>query len=195
MSRFSRKVETIESKPSIFIVCEGQQTEPNYFLKFPITNKTVKGIGYNTVSLVEYAIENGSEYDEIWCVFDEDGKKDQFDQAIRLCEKKGCFAAYTNEAFELWYLLHFNDMQPDVGITRKQYCEKLTSFLPTKRAKDRPKYCKNDETIYEKLLASQHTAISRAKKLLGSYPSHLQPSEQKPSTTVHLLVENLNKYL
>jgi len=48
--------ELIE-KPSILIVCEGENTEPSYFNQFKVTSATVKsvGTGYNTVSLVEKA--------------------------------------------------------------------------------------------------------------------------------------------
>jgi len=47
--------------------------------------------------------------------------------------------------------------------------------------------------IYEKLLPYQEVAIRNAKRLLDSY-SNIDPFNNSPSTTVHLLVEELNKY-
>lgn len=194
-SRFTRKKEVEESKPSILIICEGEKTEPNYFKSFPVKNKKVLGIGYNTVSLVDYATKFITEYDEIWCVFDEDSRKQDFDRAINKCFKNNLKVAYSNESFELWYLLHFNDIQNDVRITRGQYCDKLTEFIPSDRGRDKPKYCKNDQYVYFRLLENQHIAIRRAKKLATCYPNHLNNSNKKPVTTVHLLVERLNQFL
>lgn len=193
-NRFSRNVETEDAKPSIFIICEGEKTEPNYFLGFRLSNVKVEGKGYNIVSLIEYAEQFKYEYDEIWCVFDQDGHIDKFDSAISKC-RENVHAAYTNEAFELWYLLHFDDIQPDMGMTRDQYCEKLDAYIPQKRGRNRPKYCKNDREIYNKLLEHQSTAIRRAKRILDDYPEYYNPSQKKPVTTVHLLVERLNEFL
>lgn len=199
ISRFHRSENTKEAKPSIVIICEGENTEPNYFESFPITNKKVIGTGKNTESLVTEARTYSKEYDQVWCVFDEDSRKSQFDNAINSCENgdyANVFAAYSNESFELWYLLHFNDIQPDVGITRHEYCKKLDEHLPTIRKRDKPKYCKNDISNYSKLLQYQSIAIKRAKKLYSEgYPKGIPHHQKKPVTTVYLLVEGLNKYI
>ncbi len=49
-----RPVAELTVKPSILIVCEGENTEPSYFNQFRITSAKVKSVGegYNTVSLV-----------------------------------------------------------------------------------------------------------------------------------------------
>lgn len=194
MPNFTRPFETEDAKPSILIICEGERTEPNYFLGFRLSHVKVEGKGYNTVSLVDYALTFRDDYDEIWCVFDQDGHIDNFDRAISRC-KENVHAAYTNEAFELWYLLHFKDIQADTGITRAQYCKKLDEHLPQKRGRDRPKYCKNDSEVYQRLLPYQSLAIKRAKDMRAYYEAHLPNSQKKPITTVHLLVERLNEFL
>ncbi len=44
----------------------------------------------------------------LWCVFDKDSfSDDNFNQAKKLAENNNIRPAYSNEAFELWYLLHF----------------------------------------------------------------------------------------
>ncbi len=192
--RHQRKVgKKGKPKDLILIVCEGEQTEPNYFENFKLTNVDIDRSGYNTDSLVNRAIElkkqakkYGKIYNQVWCVFDRDSFKPQnFNNAIFLAEKNNIKVAYSNEAFELWYLLHFHFY--DTGISRKDYCKKLDKLLCHK-------YEKNSKDIYDELLERQGIAIKNAQKLLAQ---HLKPNPEKnnPSTTVHLLVEELNKWL
>ncbi|MBF0339286.1 MAG: RloB domain-containing protein [Nitrospirae bacterium] len=69
----------------------------------------VTGTGYNTVRLVNEAIKekNNGSYHSVWAVFDKDDFN-QFNNAIQITAKNNICVAYSNEAFELWYLLHFN---------------------------------------------------------------------------------------
>lgn len=67
-----RKIPTKIEKPTILIVCEGENTEPSYFNQFKLSTAIIKckGIGFNTVSLVDKTIEfkNETQYDQVWCV-------------------------------------------------------------------------------------------------------------------------------
>jgi hypothetical protein len=59
-------------------------------------------------------------------------------------------------------------------------------------------YKKNSATMYEDLLASggdQQRAINHAEELLGTYGDRTDYANHNPSTTVHLLVAALNKFL
>jgi len=49
------------------------------------------------------------------------------------------------------------------------------------------------KTIY--LHKNTDTAVRNSKRLLKTYGKNLNPEKDNPSTTVHLLVEELNKYL
>jgi hypothetical protein len=82
------------------------------------------------------------------------------------------------------YLLHFHYYQ--TGITRAQYITKLSNLL------NRP-YHKNDPEIYSTLLLRQSDAIHNAKRLLAQCDP-IFPAHDNPSTTVHCLVEELNKF-
>lgn len=53
---------------------------------------------------------------------------------------------------------------------------------------------KRSEQIYDELSEKQAIAIKNAKKLIQQYQSH-NPVQDNPSTTVHLLVEELNKFI
>ena len=194
---YNRKVKT---RRWFLIVCEGEKTEPNYFRSFPVDRKLIKldieGKGRNTMSLVEKAIElkDGSEFDEtdrFWCVFDRDknpknpNDSQNFNSAITLARNNGIHVAYSNDAFELWYLLHFHFY--NTGISRQDYQNMLTKLLGHE-------YKKNSETIYEELKDKQQDAIKHAKRLLQEYEPP-NPETDNPSTTVHLLVEELNSFI
>ncbi|MCP4217028.1 MAG: RloB domain-containing protein [bacterium] len=179
---------------SLLILCEGEKTEPLYFEAFRVSSAKVKvsGCGYNTVSLVKKAMEmrdkakrNGEEYSQVWSVFDKDSFSMQdFNAAIALAKREKIEVAYTNEAFELWYLLHFNSYES--GISRTEYKRMLSKLL-------KHPYKKNSQTMYTELLPGQANAIKRAERLLKSYKPK-NPGKDNPSTTVHKLVKELNRY-
>jgi hypothetical protein len=186
----SRKIDMREVKQRFLIVCEGEKTEPNYFRSFRVPKNVidVHGVGETPSRLVQSAIElkNQDEYDQIWCVFDrDDWSIADFNNAIKSAKKEGFGVAYSNEAFELWYLLHFEFLS--TGIPRSDYILKLTSLLGHK-------YKKNSETIYDELLEKQSTAIKNAENLVKEYIPHV-PSRDNPSTAVHLLIKELNKFI
>ena len=189
-----------KSRRWFLIVCEGEKTEPNYFRSFPVDTKVIKldikGEGKNTKSLVEKAMElkSNAEYDEkdrFGCVFDRDknpknpNDSQNFNSAITLARNNGIDVAYSNDAFELWYLLHFHFY--NTGISRQDYQNMLTKLLGHE-------YKKNSETIYEELKDKQQDAIKHAKRLLQEYEPP-NPETDNPSTTVHLLVEELNSFI
>ena len=188
-----RRIKTREQKPTILIVCEGGKTEPNYFNAFPVTSLEVhvEGTGFNTISLVNKAINFSKKrsYDQVWCVFDKDDfPKQDFNNAIQKMEDKGkrFHCAYSNESFELWYLLHFSYYI--AASNRKAYCKLLSDSL-------QQEYQKNCKTMYDDLLEKQQDAIRNAKNLLNQYDDSTPPADKNPSTTVYLLVEELNKHL
>ena len=192
-AELSRKVNTRFLR-RILIVCEGEKTEPNYFKCFPQNPLVfdaidIKGTGYNTVSLVREAIrlkglaDNDSKpFIEVWCVFDKDSFSSQnFMEAIRLANANSIKCAYSIEAFELWYILHFDYC--DAALSRTQYKEMLTERL------GKP-YTKNSEEMYSLLESKQKNAVKNAKKLFEQqkeFPCY----QQNPVTTVFRLVEKL----
>lgn len=185
----SRKVNIREVKQRFLIVCEGEKTEPNYFRSFRVPKNIVdvRGLGQNPSNLVDAAKDIKAEdddYDQCWCVFDRNSwTLEDFNNAISKAKYSGIQIAYSNEAFELWYILHFEYL--NTGIPRSDYVSKLSSLLGKK-------YQKNSETIYDEILDKQHTAIKNAINLLQQYDRH-DPARDNPATTVHLLVQELNK--
>lgn len=196
-SKNSRNINYKNKTTKILIVCEGEKTEPNYFRAFPVDTDVVelkiKGTGRNTDSLVKKAIElrdtaekSENSYNQVWCVFDRDSFPAQnFNRAIEIANKEKFKVAYSNQSFELWYLLHFNYY--DTSIQRSDYIKKLTTLL-------KKQYKKNDENIYEELKSKQAFAIKNAIKLL-KYHNTQSPEMSDPSTTVYELVERLNEFI
>jgi hypothetical protein len=128
-----RPIAELTEKPSILIDCEGENTEPSYFNQFRITSAKVKSVGegYNTVSLVNRALVLAQQenYDQVWCVFDKDDFIDNdFNSAIQIAEANNFGVAYSNQSFEYWLLLHFNDHQGG-GIHRDSYNDKINELL------------------------------------------------------------------
>ena len=194
--RFQRDInrKTMEEIERFLIVCEGEKTEPIYFESFEVFSAHIKviGAGKNTESLVNSAIEfnNQGEYDQVWCVFDKDSFHDQqFNNACSKAEQNGLHVAYSNQSFELWYILHFGLLESQLD--RHQYIKKLDEFFKKFFGRN---YQKNDTETFHLLKPFQNTAIKNAKRLASYYDSHNTPSQRFPATYVFELVEELNKF-
>lgn len=185
-------------KQSFLIICEGVNIEPDYFNAFRLTSASVKAVGkgLNTVRLVQEAMiirneerRKGHSFDQYWVVFDKDDfSNTDFNEAIRLAEANGFQVAYSNQAFEYWFLLHFNAYSG--YIHRGDYEQLLSRQMKTK-------YSKKDSftaRIYGLLLPYQPDAIARARKILADF-GDTPPSLAVSSTTVFKLVEALNRFL
>ena len=147
------------------IVCEGEKTEPLYFEAFKAdlpkgvlqnTTLEIEGEGKNTLSLIQEIQKirarrervMGRLYDQVWAVFDRDSFPAQnFNNAIFKARNAvpEIFCAWSNEAFELWYLLHFEFYQ--TAISRDLYKEKLEQAISKKMGKPF-KYQKNNTGMY-----------------------------------------------
>ncbi len=179
------------------IACEDSKSSRHYFESFSVDRKRfevrVLGTGMNTNSLVqetirqmEGQIRKRTPYSAVWCVFDRDSfPKQNFNEAFRLANEKGIKVAWANEAFELWYLLHF--AFHDSALSRRQYAEKLLGHGLV--------YDKSDKEIFRKLELQMSTALKNAKKLEKFWNDKgvTDPQQHNPSTSIHLLVEDLLK--
>ena len=185
-----RQINIREPLQRFLIVCEGERTEPNYFSGFRVPSVRIKitGKGKDPLKLVNHALKlrGKNRYDQVWCVFDKDDvSPDRFNQALTLAKQHKIKAAYSNQAFELWYLLHFR--YNDAALSRSDYINRLSQCLGYR-------YQKNDPALYQKLLSRQADAIQNAVRLLEQYALP-NPAADNPSTTVHLLVQELNRFI
>lgn len=195
------------------IVCEGEKTEPYYFEGFK--NDLPKGVlesvtiditgtGKNTLSLIEEVMTQrdvreqatGRRYDQVWAVFDRDNFPAQnFNNAIFKARqlRPEIYCAWSNEAFELWYLLHFDFFQN--AMSRMEYQVKLEAAIK-QRMGQVYKYNKRDPGLYRilKRYGSVEQAIVRAKRLHDQYHSE-NFAEHNPCSLVYLLVAELRKLM
>lgn len=134
-----RPFASLTAKPSILKVCEGENTEPSYFNQFRLSSAKVKSVGegYNTISLVNRAVELSQQhnFDQVWCVLDKDDSSDNdFNKAIQIAKINNFEIAYPNQAFEYWLILNFIDHQGG-GMHRNDYDDKINSFLKPYKVK------------------------------------------------------------
>lgn len=185
-----RRRDRLEVLQRFLIVCEGEKTEPRYFEGFRVPQLVVdvKGLGNDPKRIVEEAIRKSeeAEYNQVWCVFDRDDVEvGDFNGALQRARSQQIQVAYSNQAFELWYLLHFDFH--NTAISRRDYVTKLSKSMGRE-------YRKNDSRMFDLLSSRQNTAIQNANRLLGQYSPH-NPASDNPSTTVHTLVTQLKRFL
>ena len=185
------------------IVCEGKKTEPNYFKAFTerwseVKEVNVKGCGCSTCQLINEAKkiqeklehERQVSFDRVWLVFDKDEFKD-FNKAIEDAKKEGMNCAWSNQAFELWYVLHFQYL--DTGVDRKQYIGMIEDKV-RKALKDKNfKYKKNAVGFYQILQkhGDEDFAFKNAEKLRNRHKGKVDYAAHNPCTEVDLLVNEL----
>ncbi len=191
-------------KPRIYILCNGERAEPQYFQDFKdylkehniLVRYRKEFLKKAPWDFIEAAIKfkeeeqqkgkfSEEDNDQIWLVFDvdnywsENGSK--FRDALKLAEKNGLNVAWSNECFEFWFLCHFGNYNS--SIPRADYHKKLAKHFKDEGFGD---YKKNMKAIFGSLLSFQEDAIKHAKKLCKK-----DGISNNPSTSVHLLVEEL----
>mgnify|MGYP000035517287 FL=1 len=199
-----RKQGTRAQIVRFLIVCEGEKTEPNYFKAFidnrrsEVKEVNVKGCGCSTCQLINEAKkiqeklehERQVPFDRVWLVFDKDEFKD-FNKAIADAKKEGMNCAWSNQAFELWYVLHFQYL--DTGVDRKQYIGMIEDKVMKASKSKTFKYKKNDVGFYQILHehGNEDFAFKNAEKLRNRHKGKVDYAAHNPRTEVDLLVNEL----
>lgn len=195
-----------DAKPLCYILCEGIETELNYFKAlvksakvshlnciFPQAKegkeekrrnreKSKIDEGAAAISLLDEAKklqEKGRLEDlaTVWLVFDRDKQTNSPDQLNRVFQTKGINTAFSNPCFEVWVLYHFKENCPSF-MNCKQVISCLKEHLPD--------YQKNDPQLYEKLEANRPTAIKNAQHF------HLECQQDQPNTPDWKLPEGIS---
>lgn len=226
------------SLPTFIIFCEDEVSEPIYFKYFetarikvnPVKNQKSKI--ENILKAITHCVGKGlmiyendlpkliAKDTHIWCVYDRDlesidnKKLDEnnvsFNAAIETAKSCGINVAWSNDSFELWVLLHFEDVDPskEENKFRKTYYSKLTNIFKSIQNpnpdlakalayvnfnyKESLKSESNFRNIVRvQMINDTKTAIDRAKKLEKHFTSSSPSNEKTPCTMVHYLVEEL----
>jgi len=157
----------------------------------------VKNIGTNPHkvidALLEYEKKHYISIEQKWIVIDKDDySKNEINGAIQRAKSLGICVAFSNEAYELWILLHFK--YTTSYCDRKMLKKELSSIFQSRFACE---YEKSADNVYELVRTYQKEAIKNAKKLIH-YHQNSQNSfdifSSNPLTFIYELVECLNSF-
>lgn len=220
------------------IFCEGANSEPLYFEWFEtplikiITHRDQKSMCKNVNKTLTKCLEDGilqkkenGKYDfyeegiEIWCVFDRDkgangisikeGDVD-FNSAMTIAKDSPLKVAWSNDAFDLWILLHLEDVSKNLEQAqgRNYYFDRLTTYFKQHSKpnellqktllhstfsyeKDMKQEKKTRQIILPEILDKTNIAINRAKSLIELHQNEVDFAKKMPCTTVFQLIERL----
>lgn len=223
-NKYSRKnINKRKPNKTFLIICEGE-TEQKYFnifkklgndkniiIEVKLGHRKSGAVG---ITVVKTAIDLKDDYynkDEVWCVFDRDAKKENnnqqnFNQAIEFAHDNQINLAVSNDAFELWFLLHYEYYCSETH--RSNINKLLISRLGGKYKSKEDIYHHLEDIYYNHLEDKQENAIKNATKLWLSHceenkynSDDLSVYEKKiihninPSTTVYQLIEKLREVI
>ena len=170
-----RKTSGRKPKKRILILCEGEQTEPNYFNGIKqFEHKNLRDIALeveigktekNTpFELVETIVQKQKEqkkrrnsYDELWVVFDKDGHP-KMNEAFQAAKRDDVYVIFSSICFEYWILLHFE--KTTRAFTNR---DQLLDYIESKKYIQN--YKKNLADVYNKTRDRIETAIKNSEFL------------------------------
>ena len=225
-----------DSLTTFIIFCEDEVSEPTYFKYFETSLIKVNTIEKqrsktdNVLKAITFCCKenlmdtkNGELFLvqkdlQVWCVYDRDIDEastsidlhnTSFNEALSMAEARGIKVAWSNDAFELWVLLHFEDVdiENSENKNRKKYYDRLTeifkklenpnehlskalshsSFNYKKDLKQKNNF---RDIVRSEIIRRTFTAIDRAEVLVKSHPN-CSPHLKSPATMVHHLVLEL----
>lgn len=206
--RLARPIASRKSFDRILIVSEGSKTEPNYFneirqaLRLPTAHVLVRPseLGTDPLNVVRYAkqlFENGNPhrgleagaFEKVFAVFDRDDHTNYF-EALSMAEslngkmrndlnKKVEFQAIASvPCFELWLLLHFEEIHASIG--REDVLRRLKRHIPG--------YEKGLTGTFDLTRSAMGTATQRAEVLGARFTAFSAP---EPFTAIASLANLL----
>lgn len=190
-----RKIGKNKLKAKVLIACEDTKSAKTYLKKlakdYGVLADVIfaKHTGTDPMSVYmdianHIKLNSDVKYESKWIVIDRDSwPLDKFKGAISAAKSKGVYVAYSNEAYELWLLLHYKKQTASINRNRLKSELSKKDYLPD--------YEKGDELVYEKTIQYQDDAIKNAQELLRQHMHNngaISPDSNNPSTTFHCLV-------
>ncbi|MDR3312995.1 MAG: RloB family protein [Oscillospiraceae bacterium] len=198
------------------IVMEGSETEPPYFNA--LANKVNAQFANRVVEFVFHSIHGGTAKTvleeagialkknprcrHVWLVYDKDqNSADDFNQVAQTCANRSSqeeeeeevqwHALWSNNCFEVWFLLHFCTTiptaqgYPEGKNYREHLCDLLTEHLGEK-------YTKSEKGMYQKLEIHLEAAIRNAERYEKEFAkTKATPADCDPFSTVYQLINEL----
>ena len=185
----------------IRLLTEGRRTEVEYFAKWAAEFRGRITIDFDhfhgtPLSLVERAADlveqrrrslrrrqSDVAFDEIWCVFDRD-EHPFVAEAIALAERNEIGVAFSNPCFELWFVLHAQDLRRHTERGIVQDLSASHGFTTGKALA---------VESWDRLRSTWEPAETRGEALDAMHNDNGSPPRSNPSTTVRRLVRQLHE--
>lgn len=213
MTRCRKKTKHYHNLSSkIFVWSHAEKAEIDYFQDFKnhlrthqlVPKKKVLGSPQELIDhIINWRIKENKiskeDGDQVWCVFDVDDFYSHNPQSllssIKKAKKNNIKIAFSNECFELWILLHFKTVSAPVF--RNNLCRDINKLFKKNKLKD---FKSKNQKVFDELLPFQEMAIKNSKKLLSVKYNKIKwewflSEKGNPSTTVHLLVQEINNLI
>ena len=188
----TRKRGWLASRKTILIYCEGE-TERIYFEQMRILKRSkmasvkIKNVKRSAIKLAQHAYRDASHqpFDQVWIVFDKDDLSDkQLAEVNAYCADHNIRIAYTNEAFELWLLLHFEPIDVDQVYPRALLNEKMEEYLGVTRYINN----KGNVEIIAPIALRHEIAIRNCAKMMDA---RNEDSRDNPYCNVHDMIRTI----
>ena len=178
----------------IRVLSEGEVTEPDYLFHMVGTNVVLdtKETGISPKSLVDRAWghvkknrkrRSQQDFDEIWCVFDQDNHHD-IPGTLQTARDRQISVAFSNPCFELWLVLHVTDQTAYIERNEIQKrCEQLGLTRGKNIVPD----------AFDQLQHGYTEAKRRARSLDRMHKVNGSPDKSNPSSDVWRLVDRLRR--
>ena len=201
----ARKTGKINARDTFYIITNGERSEKNYFdlLKSykSIYDVKVEYENRDPLGLVEFAVRYRKDANQVWCVFDIDAshKEERLIPAIKLAEEHNIKYAFSNLAFEVWLISHFQVCDKCMNCSQHKA---LLDLIIKNELKLNQEYDKADKDLLEKYFVPKYSiAVENTKKVhqkfmkdhKENFGGNSRPRiwEWNSCTTVYKLVEAL----
>lgn len=199
-----RPIKNLQVRDEFLILTNGKRSEKNYFEALRAHRRSIYKIkvefqNNDPLKLVNYAVEQKSSANRVWCVFDKDYFTDEsIYQAMALAKANGVGVAFSNAAFEVWLIDHFKQFETEKDADALQdILDKLLKENGYSKG-----YEKNDAEVITKVFlpllddAVQNADVVHQKRVLeykesGRSDDNLPFCSWNSYTNVHKLVEAL----
>lgn len=195
--KYSRKPPVMQIRDKVLVMCSGE-TEEIYFNHYKskhkkdLENISIKVLTHkksNPMAVIQATLALINDFDEVWAVFDKDDFAD-FDEAISIALENGVNCAFSNEAIEYWFLLHFENKTG--AISRANLNNELGRKLDFE-------YDKGAETIQRTCLKINNKLLVAEERAQVGHERHIVNSGEKPSnwcscTTIYALTKRLREW-
>jgi len=199
--KLSRRSASLAPKLTIYALCEGKNSEPDYLIDFcklhgngmvSVIPSRAMGVPSTIVNLAvaqinklnKQAKKSSDPLDlkfEVWAVFDEDDHP-KVKESIIKAKQHNIQVAYSNPCFELWALLHFDDHRQHLH--RHPLQSKLESVLSGYDSKKSKKTCAK--------IMDEHYDIARARAInLEKENKKVGDSKVNPYTDIYILLDKI----